>query len=513
MKLNLHILKEDLNEICVYSHIPDNESLNLIGIQFLQMANTIFTDDILYITTPDIYTHHPFKNQLHSIAMVCSLQEKPDITHKSYLILDPSFSIMELFTKIQSIFDTYNRWEIQLMNLATKTGNLTELLTLGKEVLGNPMALFDSNMTCIAIGGKEEIPADDLVWHDVIQYSHATINLIPFLLNDRKNIARIASEQDAFLYTFPQLQKPCLHCNLFRKRQKIASICMTEIVTPLTKRTISLTNHFRLFILIALEHGNLPLSISPDFEQLVRQYLNGQICDEQYLNFILGKFGWISNDHYQIIVCSSSNPTHDESKTTLHYFQNQLPGCLVLTYDNQVLIVQHLSEKIKKKELPIGLEKLVEKLDYQCGVSSSFSNFQDITQEYKKAVSALLIGRSKFLENKIYYYDELLLDHLIYTLKQYADPLHFCHPDIIKLYKYSLDTNIPYINSLFTYFICGKSLIKSARQLYIHRNTFVYRLNKIEDIIGKESLSNQENILPYLLSCWILFSEHNTRQI
>ena len=65
---------------------------------------------------------------------------------------------------------------------------------------------------------------------------------------------------------------------------------------------------------------------------------------------------------------------------------------------------------------------------------------------------------------------------------------------IIKLYNYDLDTNSQLLKTLYFYLTEEKSLKNAGEILDIHRNSVVYRLSKIEEIIDIDFESAIERI-------------------
>ena len=64
------------------------------------------------------------------------------------------------------------------------------------------------------------------------------------------------------------------------------------------------------------------------------------------------------------------------------------------------------------------------------------------------------------------------------------------------------------VSSLYAYLLSGRNAAQAACRLFVHRNTFDYRIAKIERTIGfeLESISDEEAIR-LILSCKLLLSE------
>ena len=93
--------------------------------------------------------------------------------------------------------------------------------------------------------------------------------------------------------------------------------------------------------------------------------------------------------------------------------------------------------------------------------------------------------------------------HIISNLSSLL-PVHaLCHPAAVKLYQYDSRNGTDLLVTLEKYLLYNKSIQKAGEELYIHRNTIVYRKQKIEEITGL-SLNPLNNYLHLLLSCIVL---------
>ncbi|MCD8224146.1 MAG: helix-turn-helix domain-containing protein [Clostridiales bacterium] len=64
------------------------------------------------------------------------------------------------------------------------------------------------------------------------------------------------------------------------------------------------------------------------------------------------------------------------------------------------------------------------------------------------------------------------------------DIVYLMHPSIIKLARYDVAHKTNLRDLLFYYLLCGCSLNRTASLMYMHRNTVMNKLNKINEIIG-----------------------------
>ena len=115
------------------------------------------------------------------------------------------------------------------------------------------------------------------------------------------------------------------------------------------------------------------------------------------------------------------------------------------------------------------------------GVGTTVDNLKDLARSFKEAQIALEVGKVFDTEKTIVSYDNLGIARLIYQL-----PTTLCETFLKEIFKRgsidSLDQE-----TLFTiqrFFENNLNVSETSRKLFVHRNTLVYRLEKIKKITG-----------------------------
>ena len=114
-------------------------------------------------------------------------------------------------------------------------------------------------------------------------------------------------------------------------------------------------------------------------------------------------------------------------------------------------------------------------------IGTVVSDLKDVSRSYKEAKMALEVGKIFETEKHIVNYERLGIGRLIYQL-----PLPLCRM-FIKEVLHGLtmddfdDETLATVNKFFEN---NLNVSETSRQLYIHRNTLVYRLDKLQKMTG-----------------------------
>ncbi len=107
------------------------------------------------------------------------------------------------------------------------------------------------------------------------------------------------------------------------------------------------------------------------------------------------------------------------------------------------------------------------------------NEIKDVSRSYKEAKMALEIGKIFYSERNIVQYNKLGLGRLIYQL-----PLQMCRMFIHEIFggKSPDDFDLETLQTINKFFENNLNVSETARQLFIHRNTLVYRLDKLQKL-------------------------------
>ena len=115
------------------------------------------------------------------------------------------------------------------------------------------------------------------------------------------------------------------------------------------------------------------------------------------------------------------------------------------------------------------------------GIGTVAPTLKDLAVSYKEAQSAITVGKMFDTEQDIVSYENLGIGRLIYQL-----PTTLCEMFLSEVFKNSsldaLDTET--LNTIQKFFENNLNVSETSRNLFVHRNTLVYRLEKIKKITG-----------------------------
>lgn len=134
------------------------------------------------------------------------------------------------------------------------------------------------------------------------------------------------------------------------------------------------------------------------------------------------------------------------------------------------------------------------------GYSTTADSFAKLAELYQEASAALKIRRTFFAERDTIAYDKLGIGRLIAEL-----PVNLCNTFLYEVFGPHLpdDLDEETQNTIQKFYENNLNISETARQLYLHRNTLVYRLERLEKVLGLD-IRKFEDAMTFKLAMMIL---------
>ena len=183
---------------------------------------------------------------------------------------------------------------------------------------------------------------------------------------------------------------------------------------------------------------------------------------------------------------------HEKDSAALDNVRNLLGGkskdFITAVDEKNIIVVKELSEKDGNRELERMAKEMLDTLRIEGGeeqihiaYGTLVSDIKEVSKSYKEAKLALDVGKIFFQEKDIVAYTTLGIGRLIYQL-----PIPLCKMFIKEIFegKSPDDFDEETLTTINKFFENSLNVSETSRQLYIHRNTLVYRLDKLQKSTG-----------------------------
>jgi PucR family transcriptional regulator, purine catabolism regulatory protein len=422
---------------------------------------------------------------------------------KEVPFVDIMYPIMgELFNnqviKLQYYKEIHDRFTA--LSLADK--GLEKIINTLEELIGNPVALFDRNFSCLV----STYPG--LETFEMVEKVHFY-----------KQTAGIKFPHYRQIVKYPELDNTKGH----------------QIVVP-----IETLNHNKMYLLIgeinkslgeldliAVENAAISLSLElvkqfavAEVEKkykndLIEELISGRI---QSINAIYEKanvIGWDLKGPFAAVlfkinrftdsVSKQNSGLSDRSHFLLHEaIHHYLPNGIISNKSNLFIVLWKVEQTSKNdsswmheiKETSQAIQQLINKqfkeIAVQVGIGGAVSTITEIPKSYREAHDALDLGETLNGLESITAFSELGIFRLLRHIKDSPALIQFIPHSLKELLDYQQANQADLLKTLQTFLECNQNVAQTAKLLFIHYKTVVYRMDRIKEITGMDFNDSEE---------------------
>jgi len=186
---------------------------------------------------------------------------------------------------------------------------------------------------------------------------------------------------------------------------------------------------------------------------------------------------------------------------------NTQKGDFVTTVDeDHIVVIKALSDIETYEDMEDNAKMLVDMFSSEAMTSVRVSfgtivnDIKGVSKSYKEASMSLDVGRIFYAEKSVISYNTLGIGRLIYQL-----PINLCEMYIDEVFGGELSDEIDdeILNTINKFLDNSLNVSETSRQLYIHRNTLVYRIEKLEKATGMD-VRNFDDALSFRIAMMVL---------
>jgi len=512
LKLNLGLIIELLPMGSYEYAIGDLDcAMNLSGV-FPLLPSAQNTDDALYVASWEQLLKG-FDDPMPCVVCIGGGNESRSFFEKhniSGLIYADDSDLLTVFSQIQEVFQKYNNLERELLAAMLYDASTRSILNCCANFFEGHLMLFNSHSagSLLLEHSDNFMPLEsNLFWSDVIEHNRVT-----FEMNPREKAKALPKHPGKYpLATFHDSTDR--YSARFITAFDYNNLRFATLVVMGTNRPLNTHHHWLVDYVtdiitpVIIKRFNSSLNVRNNarvaFHTALRLAQHNGASAFNNLKTNLSQLRWNANDDYRIMLVSLPSECHNVSHYLYNYehvFTSSYFDCIALYFEDLIFILFHGDAC---SITPQQLEALEKQLTIDNGVCSIGTVFCDFSQTASQLKLTMLPLQSESSNKRIHYYSEMMPFHIVKELESVFPLRSICNSAVVRLHEYDIMHGTNYLTTLETYLMHNNSLLKTANQLSIHKNTMTYRLRCIEKVV-KMDLSEPEERLSILLSCIIL---------
>lgn len=405
-------------------------------------------------------------------------------------------NLQRAFNELQKIYDFYEEWEQLLNEALNEERDMQEVLDKSVRVFGNPLTISTSDLSLTAYSSvmEEDDRLRELIQPDnLYEYGTAFMQDTTF--------RELPEKKEPFYYPEYITGYRNLCMNLFDRGVFRYRIAVPEVLRRFEPGDEELLGVLGSYLQKVLEHQRL--DGKENIRTLHSILLQVAENEEKELNQIsqeLFEYGWLPEHRY---VCMNFKvPMVDRQNMSVNFICKHIealvPSSCAFQSGPDIIVYVNLSR------FGGDSEDVFDKLVYflrdsylKVGISNEFTGFLYLRYYYLQASAALITGSRKNIYQWIHRFDEIALSYLMEQCTSAMPVKLCCSQKLLILRDYDAEHNTEFYETLRTYLDNHLNAVQSAKELFIHRSTFLYRMDRIKELIGLDM--EDKDMLLYLM--------------
>lgn len=389
-----------------------------------------------------------------------------------------------LFQAVQAIFNEYDLYEYDLCQGLIHQKGLQTLVDIFEKMFGNPVFMIDMNFHFLALSPLMytcQETADHLP-DEQGNLPLDIVNAVKFDLNFKK----ILEYQTAFYFNNKNIPMQDLCFNIFHKKIVVARILVVYVKPLMRKSDRFLMDQFGQYASLFYEqfesnHKEETLSLRNTLIQL----LEGSHIPDYSLEKSLKRYGFEAKDSFLLYFIQLGEDDRRSSTAVFlcKKFTALFSEVYAFAYLDNVFLLLDLSRVVtSREELFAQLSFAFRDSMLKTGKSREFQDLRKIKEFYIQAVAALEFGLQRNPTIWNHDFEEYAFEYFRNFCTHAAPMETLCSSAVLRLLAYDKKQNTSYVETLYTYFHCKFNVSKAAKEIFIHRTTFIERLERIRHI-------------------------------
>lgn len=486
--MELFALKEQLHCNNLNTYGSQDLTIDIRTVKLLSNNQVSFHDHIIYLGPTTLV---PAPETAGIFSILCHGQELPwaDYKNSSFHImylpndLDP----IEIFNNIQDILQDIQQINAGLhilINAFFTEQGLQYLTDVAAQVFGNPIFIVDNRHKYLAVSSG--IVADSTFVSNENESGYISEQGLSFI-RQQKIDEQIRNQKFPVYFQNPLHEKGMLVDAITINNIEVGHVMLYELNQTFHEFDDIMLHRTSRIISMELQKNSFITSN----KGFMYSYFLADLLDNPEINYAavterLSVLGYdLKDDQYMLVIPSRSyrNAT-SKLDVIVEQLHQILPGSIYAVYENTIamLISRSRKEGIKDYENQQLLNFLTSN-NLTAGMSNFFGDLKDAKRFYNQAIKSTELGQKLSMKGPIHYYSDYYLYHIFEMCESQEQIRFFIHPGMLKLLQYDQAHGTDFLNTLHEFLESPGQPTPIAKRLHVHKNTLLYRMDKIRTIM------------------------------
>ena len=410
-----------------------------------------------------------------SLSVIAKQGKESTYANCDAILVPNNTNMLALMQTVSEIFIEMEQWADSLARAVASGENLQSIVNLTAPLLKNPLYFADTSFKQIAQWGGD-IGYTSPIWKYQAKYRYLPYTVMQALI-EHGDLDKLFNTRKAWIAKTAGFTSPFISKALYNNEKHLGNLLICEYYHKFDHCDLEIAEYLGNFISSAMVGGRSYIETSSLYNaHFIEELICGHAIDNQIIKDQLKARKWNNNDGFFIAIYEAAQ----EREAVKHHIMTLLSTQLnvqCLEYDNNIVII--VNTKSTKTETAIEcLRRIGKSFKRNLALSEEFELFTTLEMFYRQAMFAL--GTIQEGEKpQVVRYSSVYLDDAAQLLLQHIPVSRKAQ----KLAEYDKAHHTQLCHTLLVWLTLDRNSSKAADELYIHRNTLLKRLARVEQVL------------------------------
>lgn len=499
MRITFEMLVHQLSKCWEINFKIAGNGLNYLNPPLLYVDKMQIKKNQIYLITKDSL---PLLPEFDTCCLIyCGIE--PIETYKNrdsgHIFIEPSIHTGQILNQVQAIYALYQEWEEQLQEIISNHHTLQEMLDISSKLLECQFFITDDRLNYLAASSHGNPIANSEFDRYTKEANFQTL---------MKTIQRM--DDDHYKFDFYKINKTEESVEIYIYHINDGPLNLGAFSMHPTKNELQ-EHDFQLFKILASYIKKKFLRPSQVSEHLLTSLLEelfkGHLTQNTDISKLKMALNYDEGDYFRCIVIQLPEEIVNKFGFYLKQrFQMETPSSIAFLYEENLIGIMNDTKTIWNSErFYQSINTWLGNITFIAGASNRFSNLYKLIHYYIEALSAIQFTDPKTTSIKTF--SDCLLPYVLNHSIGELPAENLFPPGLLRVMQYNKSSPVDYLETLQIWLEEGKNDSRAAARLYISRNSFLNRRNRLVSLL-EEDLDNPD--VRFLLSICVRLAREFT---
>jgi len=427
-----------------------------------------------------------------------------DIAMKGITVFRGNISLRDLFNQVLRVFSKITKWIITLEKSVSRRNGLKDLLDISEPIFQNFITIQDSTFKLLCY--TENIIPPSIVMSRLIKFGYHPPETME-LFRKHRRLEQFKMTTDVVI----NRDKATSKNDIVKKTIHIGGSILIMIVMDCCGRLANnaIVEMFEILVSYIERYAELDIAQTGGIggvKALAADILEKNVDDIEEARTRAIYCGFPFDNDFRLYVFAFEDDDNVPTTHIIHLLSEVFTDAIVFSWNQDVMLLESITTDIS--DTCQSVITTLERSDFTCGISNDFNCLWNLPSAHKQAVIAVDVSSrlSDRAPNNIHdhfcMFSASLTYHVIsasYRATPEAFKNSFISRSLSILRDYDNRHRTETAKILRVFLENERSATATAAIMHMHRNTVLYHMDKISNLLGL-SLDNPDTRLQLLLA-------------